>query len=365
MVFIFMDLPKGYKYIGAKNYLRRSISAYDVNNSKRDVTKDRPSDGYPEEAFIVDQSQPHVRSKSEYSLEKVGQKNHSEACTKLRPPILVVTKENEDKDAPATETKEMGNEESKASVAKQPDEAGNNAVPLETSDSKDTARKEQNADTKQMVSKQSEDVNEKKKKVAKERKGSVARERKASVVKENDGKETKVENGKVKVEESLLSEVGGLDEYELNEAGIAYMYGGKFKCWVEFNGIPKSNRFCFSSTFRYFHSRHFWPNKFGTCCDFVFWWLSWSGDLPCGVNHYRISHSSDQTGHCWHPGSDAGFPRGGAVTLYFIKIVHKNRRARTGFFCRRHCKVPRNPNIVRSTPALLWWHLRFAFICDS
>ena len=34
----------------------------------------------------------------------------------------------------------------------------------------------------------------------------------------------------MKVDESLLSEVGGLDEYELNEAGIAYMYGGKFDC---------------------------------------------------------------------------------------------------------------------------------------
>ena len=231
MVFIFMDLPKSYKYIGAKNYFRRSVSAYDVNNGKLDVTNDvKTSDGHPEEAFIVDQSQPYLRSKSEYSLEKLGQKNQSEACTKLRPPILVVTKESEDKDALATETKEMGNEESKADFAKQPDEVGNNAVPLKTSDSNDTARIEQNADTKQMVSKQSEDVNAKKKKVVKERKGSVARERKASVFKEKDAKETKVENGKVKVEESLLSEVGGLDEYELNEAGIAYMYGGKFKC---------------------------------------------------------------------------------------------------------------------------------------
>ena len=226
MVFIFMDLPKSDKYIGTKDYLRRSISAYDVSNSRRDVTK--PSDGYLEDAFIVNQSQPHLRSKSEYSLEKVGHKNQSGACTKLRPPILVVTKESEDKDALATETTEMGNEESKASVAKQLDEAENNAFPLETPDSIDTARKEQNDDTKQMVSKQSEDANAKKKRVAKERKGSVATERKASVVNEKDAKERKLENGKVKVEESLLSEVGGLDEYELNEAGIAYMYGGKF-----------------------------------------------------------------------------------------------------------------------------------------
>ena len=92
-MFIFMDLPKSYKYIGAKNYLRRSITAYDVNNSKRDVTKDGPLDGYLEDAVIVDQSQPRLRSKSEYSLEKAGQKNQSEACTKLRPTILVVTKE--------------------------------------------------------------------------------------------------------------------------------------------------------------------------------------------------------------------------------------------------------------------------------
>ena len=136
----------------------------------------------------------------------------------------VVTKESEDKDALATETKDMGNEESKAVVAKQPDEAGNKTVVLETPDiSKDAVEKEQHDDTKQTVSKQLGDKNAKKKKA-------VARERKASVAKEKDAKEAKVENGKVKVDESLLSEVGGLDKYELNEAGIAYMYGGKFKC---------------------------------------------------------------------------------------------------------------------------------------
>ena len=132
MVFIFIDLPKSYKYLGAKNYLRRSVSAYDVNKRKHDVTDVGTSNGYPGDAIIVDQSPSRVRSKSEYDLEKIGQKNQNEACTKLRPPILVVTKESEDKDTLATETKDMGNEESKAAVAKQPDEAGNKAVVLET-----------------------------------------------------------------------------------------------------------------------------------------------------------------------------------------------------------------------------------------
>ena len=225
MVFIFMDLPKSYKYTGAKNYLRRSISAYDVNKRESDVTDHVPAlNGYIGDAIVVNQSPPRVRSKSEYDLEKIGQETQNEACTKLRPPILVVTKESEDKDALATETKDMGNEESKAAVAKQPDEAGNKAIVLETPDiSNDAAEKEQHDDTKQTVSKQLGDKNAKKKKA-------VARERKASVAKEKDAKETKVENGKVKVDESLLSEVGGLDEYELNEAGIAYMYGGKFDC---------------------------------------------------------------------------------------------------------------------------------------
>ena len=223
-MFIFMDLPKSYKYTGAKNYLRRSVSAYDVNKRKHDVTDVETSNGYPGDAIIVDQSPPRVRSKSEYDLEKIGQKTQNEACTKLRPPILVVTKESEDKDALVTETKDMGNEESKAGVAKQPDEAGNKAVVLETPhNSKDAAEKEQNVDTKQAVSKQLGDKNAKKKKA-------IARERKQSVAKEKDAKETKVENGKVKVDESLLWEVGGLDEYELDEAGIAYMYGGKFEC---------------------------------------------------------------------------------------------------------------------------------------
>ena len=220
-----MDLPKSYKYTGTKNYLRRSVSAYDVNKRGRDVTDHVPaSNGYLGDAIVVDQSPSRVRSKSEYDLEKIGQKYQNEACTKLRPPILVVTKESEDRDALATETRVMGNEESKAVVAKQPDEAGNKAIVLETPDiSKDATEKEQNVDTKQTVSKQLGDKNAKKKKV-------VARERKPSVAKEKDAKETKVENGKVKVDESLLSEVGGLDEYELNEVGIAYMYGGKFEC---------------------------------------------------------------------------------------------------------------------------------------
>ena len=224
MVFIFMDLPKSYKYTGAKNYLRCSVSAYDVNKRERDITDHVPaSNGYLGDAIVVDQSPPRIRSKSEYDLEKIGQKNQNEACTKLRPPILVVTKESEDKDALATETKVMGKEESKAVIAKQPDEAGNKPVVLETPDiSKDAVEKEQHDDTKQTVSKQLGDQNANKKK--------VARERKASVAKEKDAKETKVENGKVKVDESLLSEVGRLDEYELNEAGIAYMYGSKFEC---------------------------------------------------------------------------------------------------------------------------------------
>ena len=142
-MFIFMDLPKSYKYTGAKNYLRRSVSAYDVNKRESDVTDHVPaSNGYIGDAIVVDQSPPRVRSKSEYDLEKIGQETQNEACTKLRPPILVVTKESEDKDALATETKDMGNEESKAAVAKQPDEAGNKAVVLETPDnSKDAVER--------------------------------------------------------------------------------------------------------------------------------------------------------------------------------------------------------------------------------
>ena len=53
MVFIFLDLPKSYKYSGAKNAVRRSISAYDVNRVNYDVTDAK---GYLGTGLTVNQS---------------------------------------------------------------------------------------------------------------------------------------------------------------------------------------------------------------------------------------------------------------------------------------------------------------------
>ena len=211
MVFLFLDLPKSYKYGGAKNAIRRSISAYDINRRNYDVTNAEDTwNGCLGTELIVEQS-VRPRSKSEYNLDKIGQKCETGACTNLRPPILVVTKENQGNDALATENKDMGNKESKDQVAKQQDRNADEVVVLEATDVKENAEKSQKTETKK----------DEKKRIAKDTK--VVTGDKKSVVKETKPEKEKVE------EYDLSSQINGFDDYELNEAGIAYMYGGRYQ----------------------------------------------------------------------------------------------------------------------------------------
>ena len=138
-------------------------------------------------------------------MDKLGQKPESEASTNLRPPILVVTKESGGKGALATQNKVMGNKESKDQVATQQDGDAEEMVILETSNVKEPKEDASKTETKEAVSKDT------KKKVSKETK-TVAKETKVEKVEEND----------------LLSQLNGFDDFELNEAGVAYMYGGRY-----------------------------------------------------------------------------------------------------------------------------------------
>ena len=211
MVFLFLDLPKSYKYGGAKNAIRRSISACEINRGNYDVTNDKNASNGRLGAELTVEKSVRPRSKSEYSLDKIEQKCETEACTNLRLPILLVTKENQGNDALATENKDMGNKESKDQVAKQQDRDADEIVVLETTDVKENAEKSQKTETKKGE----------KKRIAKDTK--VVTKDKKSVVKETKPEKETVE------ENDLSSQINGFDNYELNEAGIAYMYGGRYQ----------------------------------------------------------------------------------------------------------------------------------------
>ena len=212
MVFIFMNLPRSYKYIGAKKSLRRSISAYDVNHSDYDVTDgSRTPNSYLGTGIAV--TQPvHSRNKSECSLEIVGQNFGNETSSNLRPPTLKVPKESEGKDDQATDSKDMSHKETKDQY-KNSDGNTEEMVVFETTDTMVTVgdvRKTSNEDT---VTKETKNG---KSKVTKEAKGTT---------KDKVEKERKLKHGKEE-DSGLYSKLNGFDENELNKSCIAYRHRG-------------------------------------------------------------------------------------------------------------------------------------------